>query len=225
MSAFPKLRLVYFPVRARAECARMILAYGGIPYKDEDCNSFFGMSFGEAKQSGKLPFGQLPLLQIGGEGGRLIAQSGSINRYLAGLVKTHGFFPADPAELAFCDMVHETAQDIAKINPIVNMFKGEKFELEKEDYFTNILPAKLKALASLLSTNQFFCGDTVTYADFAVYHQLDLCRLAQPTVYAEFSNIQQWMARVEKLDGVSGYLATRPEVVGIGVNPTMQPRA
>ena len=27
------LRLVYFPVRARAECARMILAYGGISYK------------------------------------------------------------------------------------------------------------------------------------------------------------------------------------------------
>ena len=27
------LRLVYFPVRARAECARMILAYGGVSYK------------------------------------------------------------------------------------------------------------------------------------------------------------------------------------------------
>ena len=79
MSSFPNLRLVYFPVRARAECARMILAYGGIPYKDEDCNSFFGMSFGEAKQSGKLPFGQLPLLQIGGEAGKLIAPLSTAN--------------------------------------------------------------------------------------------------------------------------------------------------
>ena len=64
MSSLPALRLVYFPVRARAECARMILAYGAIPYTDDDCTSFFGCSFQEAKKSGKLPFGQLPVLQV-----------------------------------------------------------------------------------------------------------------------------------------------------------------
>ena len=202
----------------------MILAYGEIPYQDEDCNSFFGMSFGEAKQSGKLPFGQLPLLQIGGEGGKLIAQSGSINRYLASLVKTSGFYPSDPAELAYCDMIHETAQDIAKINPIVNMFRAEKFEQEKAEYFTNILPAKLRGLENQLSTKQFFCGDQVSYCDFAVYHQLDLCRLVEPSVFTQGGNIMQWMDRVEKLPGVSGYLATRPDCTGIGVNPSLKKR-
>ena len=202
----------------------MILAYGGIPYQEEDCSSFFGMTFGEAKQSGKLPFGQLPLLQIGGEGGKLIAQSGSINRYLASLVKTPGFYPTDPVELAFCDMIHETAQDIAKINPIVNVFRGEKFEQEKTEYFTNILPPKLQGLETILSTKQFFCGDTVTYCDFAVYHQMDLCRLVDPEVFTKGGNIMQWMARVEKLPGVSGYLGTRPECVGIGVSPSLKPR-
>ena len=224
MSAVPKLNLVYFAVRARAECARMILAYGGIPYTDQDCNTFFGMSFGEAKQSGKLPFSQLPVLQIGGEGGHLIAQSGSINRYLAALVKTPGFLPSDLAEQAYCDMIHETAQDIAKINPIVNVFRGEKFQQEKEDYFKNILPSKLQALAKLLDTNQFFCGSTVTYCDFAVYHQFDLCRLVEPAVFTDFPNIVGWMERVEKLPGVREYLASRPECVGIGVGPNLQPR-
>merc|ERR1712106_232283 len=163
-----------------------------------------------------------PLLQIGGEGGTLVAQSGSINRYLASLVKTQGFYPADPAELAYCDMIHETAQDIAIVNPIVNMFRGEKFQQEKEDYFKNILPSRLKALAKLLSTKQFFCGSSVTYSDFAVYHQFDLSRLVEPAVFTEFPNIQQWMTRVEKLPGVSDYLARRPDVVEIGVNPHQQ---
>ena len=67
MTSIPSLRLIYFPVRARAEAARMIMAYGGIACKEEDCNSFFGMSFPEAKKAGKLPFGQLPVLEVAGK--------------------------------------------------------------------------------------------------------------------------------------------------------------
>ena len=76
MGSTPGLRLIYFPVRARAEAARMIMAYGGIECKDEDCNSFFGMSFAEAKKAGKLPFGQLPVLEVAAPGGesRLIGK-------------------------------------------------------------------------------------------------------------------------------------------------------
>ena len=40
MSSIPSLRLIYFPVRARAEAARMIVAYGDIACKEEDCTSF-----------------------------------------------------------------------------------------------------------------------------------------------------------------------------------------
>ena len=236
MSSFPKLDLVYFPIRARAEPARMIMAYGGIPYTDKDCDGFFGMSFGEAKQGGKLPFGQLPVLHIGREGGRLIesgrvieggrliAQSGSINRYLAALVKSPGFFPTDLSERAYCDMIHDSAEEIFKIMPIVNIYRGEKFQQEKEDYFKNVLPSRLQALAKLLATKQFFCGNTVTYCDFSIYHIFDLCRLVEPKVFKEFPYVQQWMSRVEKLPGVSGYLANRPEPFGIDgkVNPHLK---
>ena len=64
-----------------------------------------------------------------------LGQSGSINRYLASLVKKPGFYPSDAAELAHCDMIHETAQDIALINPIVNMFSGDTFAGKKSEYF------------------------------------------------------------------------------------------
>ena len=34
MDSYPKLRLIYFPVRARAEGAKLIMAYGNIPFEE-----------------------------------------------------------------------------------------------------------------------------------------------------------------------------------------------
>lgn len=213
------LRLVYFPVRARAECARMILAFGGIHYQEEDCASYFGSSFQEVKAAGKLPLGQLPVLEVNGE---LIAQSGAINRYLASLVPD--LIPGDPLKRAKADMVHETAQELAKVNPIVNMFRGEKWVTEKTDFFSNVLPTRLTFLAKALGNQQFFCGEKVSYCDFAVYHQLDLCRILEPKVLDTAGGLKGWMERVENLPGVGEYLRNRPEVVGVGENPRLQPK-
>ena len=212
MSSFPQLDLVYFPVRARAECARMIMEYGGIPYNYAECKNFFGISFDEAQECGKLPFGQLPVLQIGGKNGQLVAQSGSINRYLASLVKLPGFVPADPVDKAYCDMIHEAAEELVLIMPIVNL-KVEKFQQEKENFFKNTLPPKLKNLAKLLGSKLFFCGSTVTYCDFQIYVYFDLARLVEPAVLNDYPGVMQWMSRVENLPGVKNYLARRPQPV------------
>ena len=64
MAPLPNLCLIYFPVRARAECAHMIIAYGDIDCKEEHCNIYFGMSFQEVKEKGLLPFGQVPVLEV-----------------------------------------------------------------------------------------------------------------------------------------------------------------
>ena len=61
----PKLSMIYFPaLRARGETARMIMGYGDITFTNTNCREFFGCSFLEAKTSGKLPFGQLPVLAV-----------------------------------------------------------------------------------------------------------------------------------------------------------------
>ena len=136
----PDISLIYFPVRARAECARMTLAYGSIPYTDTDCQKYFGMSFPQAKSKGKLFFGQLPMLSIDSK--TLLAQSGAIDRYLAGLVPTPGFVPADPVTRAQCDMIYETVEDLIRIMPIVNVWTGEKWRQEKDEYFNKTLPGE-----------------------------------------------------------------------------------
>lgn len=82
--------MVYFSVRARAECPRMIMEYGKIPYVDETCAQYFGKSWPDLKKEGggAVPaFGQLPLLVVDGQP---LSQSGSIVRYLAGMCAVSG---------------------------------------------------------------------------------------------------------------------------------------
>ena len=217
----PKLDLIYFDVRARAECARMTLAYGGIPYNFTDTQGYFGCDFMTTKTSGKLPWGQLPLLAVDG---KLISQSGSINRYVASLVTKPDFIPKDPVKAALVDALHETAQDLFRIMPIVNLWTEAKWSEEKEEYFTKTLPSKLPALVKMLGSQKYFCGDAPTYADFALFTIMDLVRLVEPGVVSQHANITAWMARVEQLPGVKEYLESRPLCIGIGVAPKRQQR-
>ena len=221
----PKHTLIYFPTaRARAECARMIGAYGGIPLNFTDTEGFFGCDFASAKNSGKLPFGNVPVLAIDGK--VEFGQSGSINRYLAGIVnKTKPeFIPSNRVKAAQADALHDTAYDLYKIMGIVNVWTGDRWKEEKEDYFNNTLPGKLPALVNMLGDQQYFCGDCVTYADFALYVIMDLVRLVEPGVVSRHTNITAWMARVEQLEGVKQYLDNRPARIGIGVGPKAVPR-
>ena len=89
----------------------------------------------------------------------------------------------------------------------------------------NILPPRLTALYKILGDNKFFCGDTVTYCDFAVYHQFDLSRLVVSTVFDEYPKITEWMKRIESLPGVREYLERRPVPMDIGTKPMLKPRA
>ena len=206
----PKLTLVYLPLRARAEVARMIMAYGDIPYTNNNCRQFFGCSFLDAKTSGKLPFGQLPVLAVDDT---LISQSGAINRYLASLVSKPDFIPKDPVKGALTDAIHETAGDLVRIMPIVNIMKGDQRKQEKEEYFSKTLPAKLPAMVKMLGDQSFYCGDAPTYSDFSIYTIMDLVSLVEPGVVRQHDNITSWMARVEQLPGVKEYLESRPEAV------------
>ena len=171
-----------------------------------------------------MPFGQLPKLAIDDK--VEFGQSGSINRYLAEIVnKTKAeFIPKDPVKAAQADALHDTAQDLYNILGIVNVWSGEKWIQEKEDYFNNTLPGKLPALVNMLGDQQYFCGHCVTYADFALYVIMDLVRLVKPGVVSRHTNITAWMARVEQLEGVKQYLDSRPAGIGIGVGPKAVPR-
>jgi glutathione S-transferase len=164
------------------------------------------------------PYGQLPLLIADGE---VISQSGAIARYCATLVP--GLVPADPIKAAQCDAIFENAQELMSVNPIVNVFKDEKFAATKKEYFETQLPPRLKALAKLLGDGPFFMGDKPTYCDFGCYHVLSSTKLLDPSAFEAYPNVGRFLEAIEALAGVNEYLSKRPAPVDIGTKPMLSP--
>jgi len=218
----PLLRLVYFPVRAKAEPIRLCLRHAKIPYTDLSPTDYFDVGWRDGAKDA-TPFGQLPLLLVDDE--PPLAQSGAITRYVAGLC---ALTPSDPLAAARCDAIYEAAQELmtapTNVNPIVNVFKGDTFTQKRTEYF-ELAPPKIANLARALGAGPFFFGAKPLYCDFAVYHVLSNTLLLEPTALDAHDNLKSFVAAVEALPGIAEYLEERPEPVDIGVAPMLRPKA
>jgi len=215
-----KLTLLYFPVQARAENIAMMMEYAKVDY-DRVFTS--GKSFVNDKKAGKIPYLQLPVLEIETKTGEkfTLGQSGSITRYLA---KVCGLYPSDPVECALCDSLFEHAQDMSHINPIVNVYKGDTWKEKKEAFFSDF-EDKASCLISKLGKGPFFLGrETPSYADFQVYHVLTSAQLAEPKCLEGKAPLLNFIAAVELLPGVKEYLEWRPKPSAIGTKPMLEPK-
>merc|ERR1711887_202314 len=75
-----QIKLTYFDLRARAEPARLLLAYAGVRYTDYRIPAPWDNPAPWAAMKPTTPYGQTPLLSWDGE---VIAQSMAITRFLA----------------------------------------------------------------------------------------------------------------------------------------------
>jgi glutathione S-transferase len=80
-----EIKVIYFPIRGRAEALRLALVIGNVPFVDETLDF---KQFGLIKES--LPFSQLPIVSMDG---KVYAQSRALLRYVG---KLTGTYPEDP---------------------------------------------------------------------------------------------------------------------------------
>ncbi len=217
-----RLRLVYFSVRAKAEMTRLALAFGAVPYEDCSVVDYFGKPWKEAKP--EAPFGQLPLLVVDDQ--PPLAQSGAIMRYVCKNFVPK-LVPEDAMKAARCDALFEASEELVtnptNVNPIVNVFRGEQFAEKRKEYFEGA-PAKIERLARAC-VGPFFLGEEPAYCDLALFHVLDNTRTLEPTALDKHPKLQAFMERVAALPGIAEYLDQRPDVVGIGTAPSLQPKS
>ena len=210
------LTIVYLKMRALAEAPQLMLSYRGESYRYRMAWDYFGAPWPEVKPN--LPFRQLPMLVT--EAGEQIVQSGSIMRYLA---QRLGMTSADPLRAAAIDEIFEGSQELFfPLNPTVNFFTGDKFR-ESREAFLKTLEARLEDFERLLSRHDgpFFFGKDPVYCDFGVFHHVDLAHFLDENILAAFPRMQDFMSGMTALPGVSSYLATRPELIGVGVGPKL----
>jgi len=211
------MKLIYFPVRAKAEPIRMCMAYAGLKWDEVSYKEYYGVeSWPEAKP--KAPFAQLPLMEVEGV---LLAQTGAIIRYVA---KKCELMPNDMLAAAKVDMIYEASEELNAINPIVNVFKAETFAEKKKAYFENI-KGKPERIQKQLGKGPFFMGEKPTFADFAMWHVLDNIRSVEPTYLDATPELTTFMKAVADLKGVKEYLGSRPDVVDIGTAPMLKPKS
>ena len=168
------------------------------------------MPWPEVKRQGLVPFGQLPVLDVGD--GELVAQEAAICRYCADLVP--GLLPSDSLERAKCEALFHAAEELFVCNPLVNVYRGEDLEGKKREFLDNVLPRRLRNFARILrdSGGPFTMGRSPNYADFKWYHHLSNVSLLEDgalkaSLGSEEASLHDavvaFMAAVEGLEGVA----------------------
>lgn len=202
----PKYVLTYFNFRARAELPRLLFAVAGEEFEDKRITKI--EDWLEIKP--KMPFGQLPILEVDGE---KISQSLTIARFLAG---EFGLAGNTPVERAKADMVVECISDM--MDPIMPCYR-EKDPAKKDEMRSNyedLLPDFLEKMENLLKLNQggdgYFVGDSLSWADLAVmnaWHWIPGFGVF-PQIH-KYPKLQAHRLRIEEHPKVADWLERRPE--------------
>mmetsp|Transcript_41959 Transcript_41959/g.111079 ORF Transcript_41959/g.111079 Transcript_41959/m.111079 type:complete len:239 (-) Transcript_41959:63-779(-) len=210
------LTLYYIPLRARAEALRMIMRHAGIAFEDR----VFTLEEWKAEWKAKMPTGKVPVLKLEDES--LMAESGDIARYLAAKVGPP-LMPSDEAAAKGAQELWDlpdatgpwTSDDLPRIsivNPLLNFFSQEDAEPKLAAYRRG-LPGVVDHLEAVLSAGLPFLGGTApNYAEFWIFHNIDLIRtLMGPQVFDGRTAVSSWLAAMEELPAVKEYLSERPQ--------------
>ena len=143
-----KFRVIYFPSRGRADVARWILAYSKADWEDVRVTKDE-----YPKIKADMPNGQLPVLEVTGEDGKVckISQSATIVRALAHKFNLAG---KTPKECVQADEVFETLRDIMQTayEGMYASTEEKKAEMKKR-MCEQVLPRNLKFLEKRLADN------------------------------------------------------------------------
>lgn len=210
----PDLKLYYFDIKGKGESIRLICAYSGLKLNDhrfESRDEFLAM-----KQSSRLPFGQVPMLQIDGK--MAIVQSNAIMRYLG---KLSGLYPMKNHVLAAkVDFVMDQCTDVFTASTVLTYasryaieLSPEAMEKSWEDFNQTVLPDHLKRAERFIKTSEtgWIAGtEEPSPADFVWY--CTLTNMAGKKEISEknknledFPNLKAFMEKFDALEPIKQY--------------------
>lgn len=189
-TALPKLRYYYLDKRVKGECVRLALVVGGIEFDDVRLSY---EEVHELRQAGRLPFSQVPALQIGDDP-TLYAQSQALLRWAG---RAAGLYPeAHQLRIdAVTDTIVELYEHIVKVGygsamtrhpetgrPMVALSAMQRMQVAQhcgDVLFPTRFRQLEKQVVSMGETgvdaqeqqprSQYFCGPHLTIADLSLY--------------------------------------------------------
>ena len=192
-------RLHYFKGRGRAETTRWMLAINQIEFENVAIET--PQDLAVLRASGKLPFDQMPLLEISGLN---LSQSTAMIRYLARLGDLYGDSDTDAV---WCDMIAGAVADFAEASmQAAFQATGNIAKAALRSRFSKFGP---RFEARLASNGTGFCaGAGLTFSDVvlveALNSYLDWC----PDILADTPKLDALYKRVIAEPGIANYLTS-----------------
>lgn len=178
-------KLVYFPVKGRAQALRYLCADNDIELNVELCQME-----GWAAMKPKVTFGQLPVLF---DGDFEIAQSNAILRHIA---RKHGLYGSNEREMTLIDMINDQQED-TRLSYVKLIY--QEYETGKENYIKS-LPDKLALFEKVLKMNNdgtgFFVGKQQSFVDYQIFDLLDNLQILSPGCLDAFPLIKAFYGRM-----------------------------
>lgn len=227
----PDLKLYYFDIKGKGESIRLICAYAGLNLEDhrfETRDQFLAM-----KNSSRLPFGQVPMLEVDGKAA--MVQSAAIMRYLG---KLSGLYPMDDHILAQkIDAVMDQASDVFMGSTVLTYSLRYALDLTAEAktksyelYNESVLPGHLVRAERILESSPtgWIAGtETPSPADFVWYCSL-VNMAAKKEISAANSGLESYpklrafKEKFESLEAIKEYYRKEKEAETVPDSETLR---
>jgi len=192
-------KLTYFRGRGRAETTRWMLAVTDTDFINVAIDT--PEELAALRATGKLPFDQMPLLEIDGQN---LSQSSAMTRYLA---RKHGLYGNNETDAMWCDLVAGVVADFAE-TAIQAPFKSSDAiaVADMEDRFAKFGPRFEARIAAQGST--FIASAKMTFADVVLAEAMSSYLEWCPEILADTPRLGRLYNNVISTPGVAAYLAS-----------------
>jgi len=189
------VKLHYFPGRGRAETTRWMLAINHIKFENvpiETPEMLLAL-----RASGKLPFNQIPLLEIEEQN---LSQSSAMIRYLA---RSGEYYGSTEQDAVWCDMIAGAVADFAETS-LQAAFQPSKEVAVKalQERFNKFGPR----FESRLSRNGLCAGGKLTFADVLLAEAVNSYLEWIPDILNKTPFLDDLYKKVIATSGISAYL-------------------
>ena len=191
--------LTYFRGRGRAETTRWMLAATGIDFINVPID--MPQDLADLRTSGRLPFDQMPLLELGD---LCLSQSSAMIRFLA---RRGGLYGENDTDALWCDMIAGVVADFAETG-IQAPFKptADVAIADMEARFAKFGPrfeARIKDQGS-----EFSAARSMTFADVVLTEALSTYLEWCPEILRTTPRLKTLYDTVTELPGIAAYLAS-----------------
>lgn len=191
--------LTYFRGRGRAETTRWMLAATGVSFTNVVIDT--PAELAALRESGKLPFDQLPLLEIDGQ---RLSQSSAMIRYLA---RRGDLYGDNDTDAMWCDFIAGVAADFAEVGLQAAFKPGVDVAVaDLKRCFSKFGP---RLEARIDSQASGYCAASrMTFADVVLAEALSNYLEWVPGILSDTPRLEALYERVTAVPGIASYLAS-----------------